>query len=302
MLTAIISNSDQFIPLAYTLARQRLQVCIFLAPPEDPFIHRKAVAFCQTMNIPVKIEEKPGDVYEWMDDVRPNVLFVMGYRQLLDVNHKVMNNFPSFNIHPGPLPAFRGPVPVFWQLKNGTPFLGITIHHLSSRFDKGPIVWYREIPDQPHYNYGIIHQIFSQLAVEGVLFIFDMLARKLPLPVIERAGIRESYHKRPELKDVSVNWQEMTAVEICNLVRACNPWNKGALTTFNGQEIKLMDARVVKGNTESGPGTLLCLEEKICIACKDGKLISTDMFFFNDCFLPSYYLHSYGIKDGVQLR
>lgn len=302
MRIAIISNSDQFIPLAYTLAKQHLQVCIFLAPPEDPFVHRKAVTFCQTVNIPVKIEETPADVYEWMEYVHPDVLFVIGYRQLLDVSHKAMQDIPSFNIHPGPLPAFRGPVPVFWQLKKGIPSLGMTIHHLSSRFDGGTIVWRREIPDQPHYNYGLVHQVFSHLAVEGVLFILDMLARKLPLPVIDKASVRETYHKRPGLKDVSVNWQEMTAVEICNLVRACNPWNKGALTIFNGQEMKMMDARLIEGNTERAPGTVINLKEKICIASTDGKLISTDMFFFNDCFLPSYYLAAYGITDGAQLR
>lgn len=301
MRIAIISNSDQFIPLAYTLANQNLQVCIFLSPPEDPFIHRKAVTFCQTVQLPVKVEEKPGDVYEWMEEVHPSVLFVIGYRQLLDVSHKVMQHFPSFNIHPGPLPAFRGPVPVFWQIKKGSPYLGMTIHHLSSRFDAGNIVWYREIRDQPHYNYGLVHQVFSQLAVEGVLFVLDMLGRKLPLPVIHKAGVRNTYHKRPVLKDVSINWQEMSAVEICNLVRACNPWNKGALTTFNGQEMKLMDARVIEGKTGGDPGRVMYLKESVCIACADGKWIRTDMYFLNDCFVSGFYLGKYGMGDGVRL-
>ncbi|SFW85409.1 hypothetical protein SAMN05661012_05733 [Chitinophaga sancti] len=45
MRSAIIAYSDQFIPLAYTLARQGQQVCIFPASQKDAILHRIVAGF-----------------------------------------------------------------------------------------------------------------------------------------------------------------------------------------------------------------------------------------------------------------
>ena len=39
-----------------------------------------------------------------------------------------------FNIHPGPLPGYLGPDPVFWQIKNREPHASIAIHKVDDDF------------------------------------------------------------------------------------------------------------------------------------------------------------------------
>src|SRR3954468_25095067 len=105
MNIAIIANSDEFIPLAYTLANQGRQLTIFLSPPQDPYILAKVSAWLQSTNIPFVTEtDHHTDVYRWLEQNKPDVLFVFGYKYLLDVN-KI--SIPAFNIHGGPLPSFR---------------------------------------------------------------------------------------------------------------------------------------------------------------------------------------------------
>ena len=43
------------------------------------------------------------------------------------------------NIHPSLLPAYRGPVPVFWQMRDGAE-TGVTVHRLDAGLDTGDIV------------------------------------------------------------------------------------------------------------------------------------------------------------------
>jgi methionyl-tRNA formyltransferase len=292
MRIGIISNSDQFIPLAYTLAHNKLQVCIFFAASEDAYVNQKVNAFVNATGLPLAGD----DVYAWLDQYKPDVVFVYGYRHLLDVTKFAM---PAFNIHPGPLPSFRGPSPVFWQLKKGVTQLCLSIHVLSSRFDDGVVVWNKGIPDQPHYNYALVQQIFSQLVMEGVFFILQTIASRLPLPAIKDPS-PSAYHKRPVLNDVLINWEQMSAVTICNLVRACTPWNKGAVTMLNGQEVKLMDAMNTGVQTTLSPGTI-SLGTQLLIATADQQLLAVNMLQMHDNFIPAYQAAYYGIENKMRL-
>jgi methionyl-tRNA formyltransferase len=44
------------------------------------------------------------------------------------------------NLHPSLLPAYRGPAPLFWQLRAGVSNGGVTIHKLNDELDTGDIV------------------------------------------------------------------------------------------------------------------------------------------------------------------
>jgi methionyl-tRNA formyltransferase len=43
------------------------------------------------------------------------------------------------NVHPSLLPAYRGPAPIFWALRNGEPTIGVTVHFMDQGFDTGEI-------------------------------------------------------------------------------------------------------------------------------------------------------------------
>jgi methionyl-tRNA formyltransferase len=109
MRIGIISNSDQFIPLACTLANNSLQVCIFFTTGGDPYVHQKVNAFADASRLSLVSGKGIDDVYTWISEFNPDVVFVYGFPYLLDVTQFSQ---PVYNIHPGALPSFRGPVPV----------------------------------------------------------------------------------------------------------------------------------------------------------------------------------------------
>lgn len=301
----IISNSDSFIPLAYTLAAQQLQVYIFYSPSKDESINQKVNGFIQQSKFPfVEEKNKEKDLYKWLQDGDYDVCFILGYSYLIDVKKLKHLHTQLFNIHFGLLPAFKGPVPVFWQLKKGAETMGLTIYELNNKFDDGNIVWIKEIKNLPHHNYQTVNQLFSQLCIEGVFYILRFIQINIPVPVINSQQ-KPGYQKRPALNDVMINWQQMSAKEICNLVRACNPWNKGALTIYNKQELKLMDAVIITTinlpEKNRLPGTIVKAEEQLHVYCCDGNIININMVFYNDCFIPAYRVKDWGFKKGELL-
>lgn len=46
----------------------------------------------------------------------------------------------AYNLHPSLLPGFRGPAPLFWQLREDANLSGMTLHELQPALDTGPIV------------------------------------------------------------------------------------------------------------------------------------------------------------------
>ncbi|NKC15964.1 MAG: hypothetical protein GKR94_28335 [Gammaproteobacteria bacterium] len=44
-----------------------------------------------------------------------------------------------WNVHPSALPKHRGPAPMFWQLRDGDEWGGVSIHRMDARFDTGPV-------------------------------------------------------------------------------------------------------------------------------------------------------------------
>lgn len=48
--------------------------------------------------------------------------------------------FGWWNLHPSLLPAYRGPNPLYWQLKAGETETGISLHQVDETLDTGPII------------------------------------------------------------------------------------------------------------------------------------------------------------------
>jgi methionyl-tRNA formyltransferase len=169
MKIGIISNSKICIPLLAYLTSIKAGVMLYFGKSPDAGISINDMAgFCRINNIPFHAEDDKTDLYNWHQLNEPDVIFTTGYSHKIDV--KELNGVPKgiYNLHFGKLPQYRGPSPVFWQLKNGEAQLGLTIHQLTNKLDSGAVVWEQTIKNEEYQSYSYINQVFSQLQVQGV--------------------------------------------------------------------------------------------------------------------------------------
>lgn len=78
----------------------------------------------------------------------------------------------SFNMHPSLLPHYRGPEPIFWQMKQASD-TGVSWHLVEHDFDAGDIVCQQKVPVNEGAMYADIN---SQLAKAGAELMLQLIA------------------------------------------------------------------------------------------------------------------------------
>lgn len=208
-----------------------------------------------------------------------------------------------FNIHPGALPAYRGPDPVFRQIINREHYATITIHKLDEGMDSGPIVMTDRILLKANDTHGMLTTKLAEAAARLTATLMKLAGLGLDIPSRSQDQSKATYYPRQTEKEVCINWQTMEAVDIIALVNACNPWNKGAITFLNNNVIKLLDGYVLSSHTPSSihPGTIVSIDEKgVMIAVKGGFQICTTIIYMEEGFLPAARLAEIGIIPGMR--
>lgn len=70
----------------------------------------------------------------------PDIVLVYGFNWKLPRGTLDVPRFGALNIHPSPLPKYRGPSPIPWGIRNGDPYMGLTVHRMTERIDAGPVL------------------------------------------------------------------------------------------------------------------------------------------------------------------
>jgi methionyl-tRNA formyltransferase len=133
--------------------------------------------------------------------------------------------FAALNVHPSRLPHYRGPVPVFWQLRDGLQKLGMTIHRISPDLDRGDIVSQTEI-SVPIGASG--NQLNRMLADAGADLLLDVLARaNFAGRPQEGKGSYQSYPTDSDWR-IPTSW---TALRAYNFMKGTSEWGRAYTLT-----------------------------------------------------------------------
>ena len=121
---------------------------------KTPFtIHRsgtpKLIEQCRDKNIPICYFTGDHDHVADFAQLHSVDLFLLAcYPKHLPSSITKLATVDCLNIHPSKLPRYRGPDPIFWQLRSGECETGVTIHKVSNQFDSGDILAFRKIEFQ----------------------------------------------------------------------------------------------------------------------------------------------------------
>lgn len=144
----------------------------------------------------------------------------------------------TINIHPSLLPDKRGPDPLFWTFREGTGRSGITLHHLSTRFDAGRILAQQAFQCPDGWTESALEQELAALAVE-------LAAEVLPTLSPGSAGIpqddsRATYAPWPSESDFRIE-TSMCVRAAFNFVRGIQQRGVPILVTHDGQDMVVVD-------------------------------------------------------------
>ena len=240
-------------------------------------------------------------VREAIEENEVNLGLVMNfpYKIPSSIYNLPVNGF--YNLHPGPLPQYRGSDPVFQQLKNKEKHAGVTVHKLDKGINTGPLVMSEMLKIDPLDNYGLLTTKLANLAARLTAVLVKLISFDVPISSRLQDETKARYFKKQQAEDIVINWQTMDADSIIALINACNPWNKGAAAKINNQVIKLLDAEKLPVNlfSHKEPGYILAIEENgITVSTIHDEAIMVRIIYADEGFLRAYSLAWLGIATG----
>ena len=234
--------------------------------PVKEFALSKGLTVYQVEKVKKNIE-----FIEQIRNLKPDVIVVVAFGQILPEELLNIPKYGSINVHGSLLPKYRGAAPIQWSIINGEEYTGITTMYMDAGMDTGDMILKEEIKIEDDDNFGTLYEKMKKL---GGKLIIDTL-EKIADGVAPREKQGEEFTLAPMItKDVcKINWSK-SAFEIRNLIRGLNPI-PGAYTFMGDQTVKIWDSEAINEKVEEAPGTIILSDKKsgIHIATGDGVLI-----------------------------
>jgi methionyl-tRNA formyltransferase len=296
MKIGIISNHFSFPAINYLITNNL--VAGFAVPEvQNPGVqHIKLIS--ETFNVQFNILHKntlSEDIINWLSKIGADIVYIFSFPYKIPEEILTMPRFGFINFHPSILPSYRGPDPIFWQLKNGAAETGITAYQLDKDIDTGPIIHIEKEQISPADTYGSLGKKFSETLLRSVTEVTALIKNKdtVRFKYLQQDDKTSSYFGNPKREDLIIEWDKQDAASILNLVRASNPKYQGAITFYKSNPVKILQVSI-KGETRLSkvPGTVINSIDEIKIITFGGKAVSIDIVYVNEGFYTSSIFRS----------
>ena len=142
-----------------------------------------------------------------LDRIEPDLLLLACLPHVVRRAARETARLGALNLHPSALPRFRGPDPVFWQLRAGVARAGVTVHVATGAVDAGPIVAQRWLDLRPGIGAEALTAALVRLGVRALAEALPDIERRIreAVPQDESAATRQ-LHPRPEDFRLDTAW------------------------------------------------------------------------------------------------
>ncbi len=203
---------------------------------------------------------------------RPDLIFSFYYRRILP--EEILSEAPlgAWNMHGSLLPKFRGRAPVNWAVLKGETRTGATLHAMTERADRGPILDQEAVPIGPDDTAIEVQRRVTAAAVAVLARRLDELKSGEARPVAQDESQASRFgRRRPD--DGRIDWTR-PAKEVHDLVRAVARPYPGAFTDVFGAKTFVWRSRLPGlAAHDTFPGQVRAEEERLFVACGDDHYV-----------------------------
>lgn len=156
--------------------------------------------------------------YDVLADFAPDLICVSCFSKIIPLRLLQLPKKGALNLHPALLPKYRGPAPVFWQMHNGEPHLGVTVHFMTEHLDAGDVVLQGPVP----FPDAATGNELEALCAEAGAALMAEAVRQVAAGTATRTPQEEadsSYYSLPTRADLIIS-TEQSAQRAFNFVRS----------------------------------------------------------------------------------
>ena len=209
---------------------------------------------------------KSSEILDAVDFTSSQLSVVVDYGVLLKEELLETSEFGTINIHPSPLPKYRGASPLQETLKNGDKKTAVAIQKMVLKMDAGPIY---DMIDYDLSDDDDIESLSSKLSSLAALRLPALISEIVSgLKPIEQVG-EVSFCNKISKEDGNLDLNKMTAKECFNFFRAFKIWPK-VFVTIDGKVLKLIDFEV--SEIDLKPYEFKKIQSEVYLGTRSGSL------------------------------
>ena len=278
MRIVFIGAGEIGVPTLQAMLKSSLEVVGVVTQPDKPvgrsqLIEPPAIKkLLSRTRIPVLQPARIKDPHaiEEIRALKPDVIVVMAYGQILPRGVLEIPKIACLNLHASLLPRWRGAAPIQAAIAAGDRHTGITVMYMDEGLDTGDILLRRNIDILPSDTGGTLHDRLAAVAPETLIESLDLLA-KGTAPRTPQDHSLATYAPKLKREDGEIDWSN-PADAIERKIRAFNPW-PGTFMNIeaNGvRHLKIFSATIVA--FRGAPGEILQSEKDFVVAAGDRAL------------------------------
>src|ERR1043166_8459408 len=143
---------------------------------EPPPIKKALSTSKISVSQPARIKDE--QAIEGIRALKPDVIVVMAYGQILPRDVLEIPKIACLNVHASLLPRWRGAAPIQAAIAGGDRETGITVMYMDKGLDTGDILLQRTIDIRPNDTGGLLHDRLAEIAPEALLKSLEMIAKR----------------------------------------------------------------------------------------------------------------------------
>jgi len=281
----VFMGTPQFaVPSLEALIENGYEVVGVITQPDRPVgrgkkIEETPVKICaKAHGIPVyqfeRLRRKEGR--ECLESLAPDLCVTAAFGQILSQRLLDIPKMGTVNVHASLLPQYRGSAPINWCIYYGEKTAGVTTMMTDAGIDTGDMLLRSETEILPNETAGELTERLSHIGAQ--LLIKTLKAMEAGnCPRVKQDEALASHQPMMEKEMARVDWNK-SAQEICNAVRAFNPW-PGAFTALGEGVMKIWMAQPEQTDMQGKPGEVLVSSAKqgLVVACSEGAVRIIEM-------------------------
>ncbi|MFA5133594.1 MAG: methionyl-tRNA formyltransferase [Patescibacteria group bacterium] len=255
------------------------EVALVVTNPEKP-VGRKQLPNksmvedrAEKLGLPViNAEAFTDEIINKIKGLAPDFFVIVDYGKIIPQKLLDIPPYGAINVHPSPLPKYRGASPLQTALLNGEKETAFSIMLIDDKVDHGPILAQKKVEIFSDDTYGELYKRLSDLYPK---FLSETIKKYLSgeIKPISQDDSRATFTKLLSREDGNIDWNKQ-AEEIGRMIRAYHPW-PGTFTKFKDKNLKILKASISENNySDKNPGDLFKTpDKKLAAKCGKGILI-----------------------------
>jgi len=205
--------------------------------------------------------------------LKPDVMVVAAYGQILPKNTLQTPRFGCLNIHASLLPRWRGAAPIERAILAGDKETGISIMQMNEGLDTGNVLLEKKYLIS---EFETSQTLTNNLSSLGANTIIEALSNLSDLKSRPQNNNDASYAKKILKNEAQIDWNQ-SAETISRIIRAFNPrpiaQTNAKAKQFENNVLRITEAEVIQDKTIQAPGTIIEYGKGFCyVATANGVL------------------------------